>query len=120
MTLATYAFPYHRVRHIYPPGDQQKFGRGYTYAVKPLLPLQRTFILTYPLMVWGSSDANYDMQTLITFYETHELWDRFTYPHPQYGNLIVRFGAPLQTPDSIPNGNGATDQFEVTLIEQPL
>ena len=120
MTLALFPSNYHLVRHVYPAGDQQQFGNGYQYAVKPLLPLQRTFILKFPTLVWGSSDTSQDMQTLVNFYELHELWDRFNYNHPQYGMLIVRFAKSLEIPESIPGGSGATQPFEIHLIEQPL
>jgi hypothetical protein len=120
MTLATFPSTVHTPRHTYPPGDQQKFGKGYQYAVKPLLPLQRTFILSFDAMQWDGPVAGYDMQTLIDFYEAHELWDRFNYVHPKYGTLIVRFATPLAVPKSVKGGSGATEPFEVQLIEQPL
>lgn len=120
MTLAVFNFPFHKVRHLYPAGDQQKFGSGYTYAVKPLLPEQRTFVLTFAALQWGAPVATYDMQALIDFYEAHRLWDRFTYPHPQYGNLTVRFGRALEVPQSLDGGTGVTEQCEIQLIEQPL
>lgn len=120
MTLAVFPSVYHKVRHTYPAGDQQKFGRGYTYAVKPLLPIQRTFILSFAALQWDAPHTEYDMQTLVDFYEAHEMWDRFTYTHPKYGDLIVRFAKALEVPESLDGGTGATNTLEVQLIEQPL
>jgi len=116
----TFNFPYHTVRHIYPQGDQQKFGRGYMYAVKPLLPIQRTFILKFNAMNWLATGSGYGMQDLVAFYELHEMWDRFTYPHPLYGNLITRFAKALEVPEVLDNGFGHTQPLEIQLIEQPL
>jgi phage-related protein len=127
--MEIFDFPNHTVTHVYPKGDSFKFGNGYEFAAKPFGPPQRTFKLTFEAMVWflnddGSADTatepGINMQRLIEFYEEHQTWKKFLYPHPVYGTLIVRFKEPLETPQSLKNAAGATDKLELTLVEQPL
>lgn len=129
MTMETFNFPYHTPTHRYPQGDAMKLGRGYQFAQDPVLPLQRSFRLKFEAMKWflnidGSVDTTTEplinMQLLVAFYERVYTSRRFYYPHPIYGTLIVRFEQPLEVPQSLKNGNGTTDSFEIQFIEQPL
>lgn len=129
--MDTFDFPYHSVRTIYPKGDSFKFGGGYEFASAPQLPIQRRFVLTFPTMMWfvdgsgnvdGSTSANINIKAFLDFYEAHLHYTKFIYPHPVLGNVTVRFAAdaPPEVPAAKPNGNGSVDQFEITLVEQPL
>lgn len=128
--MVTFDFPYHTTTHRYPEGDSFKFGRGYQFAANPLLPEQRTFILNFEGMIWfkdsngvvssSTGVAQLNMLKLIEFYETHRTNKNFIYPHEIYGNLTCKFAKPLEIPKSLKNGNGVTDSFELTLIEQLL
>lgn len=120
--MDTFPFSYHSVTHSYPRGDGQKFGRGYSFAAAPQLPLVRTFKLQFSAMQWDAPDTKYDMQTFINFYEVHNTFQPFIYPHPKFGNITVRFSAdtPLEVPRSHNGGTGVTEGFEISLVEQPV
>lgn len=127
--METFDFSIHTPSHNYPKGDSFKFGRGYESAIKPQDPIQRTFTLKFAAMVYflqanGAADVTTEpeinMQRLIAFYERHQMWKSFVYPHPLYGNLTVRFAEPLPVPQPIEKGNGVTEAFEIKLIEQIL
>jgi hypothetical protein len=128
--MDTFNFPYHTVRTQYPQRDKMQFGNSYEFAPKPNAPMQRTFILSFTAMVLypvpGSPDvvsatvnATKNMRALEVFYEAHETWDPFTYPHPVLGNVVVKFAQPLASPKPIEGGMGATEGFEIQLKEQP-
>lgn len=62
-------------------------------------------------------NATYNMGALEAFYNRHKLHKPFIYPHPVYGNIEVRFMDPLKIPEGIVGGNGALEDFNLTLIE---
>lgn len=62
-------------------------------------------------------NAAYNMGALEAFYNRHKLHKPFIYPHPVYGNIEVRFMDPLKIPEGIVGGNGALEDFTITLIE---
>jgi hypothetical protein len=127
--METFDFPYHTTRHVYPKGDSFKFGRGYEFSAAPQLPVQRRFVLSFPTIQWfldaaGTADASIEPQinalALDEFYRRHYTWKTFIYPHPVFGEIKVKFAAdaPFEMPKSLPGGTGATDEFELTLVEQ--
>lgn len=129
--METFDFPFHTPTHTYPKGDGFKFGRGYRFTAAPQLPVQRTFTLHFESIVWflkdddtvdKNAEPQINAQRLIDFYERHYWHKAFIYPHPVYGNLRVRFSEenPLEVPKSLKGGNGATDNFQIVLIEQPV
>lgn len=126
----TFNFPYHMVKTQYPKtGSSLQFGGSYEFTAKPNSPTQRTFILTFASMKYflnedgtldESVNPNYNYRKFQMFYEAHELWDTFIYPHPHLlANINVKFAQPLADPDGIIEGGGAVSQFEVQLREQP-
>lgn len=128
--MDTFNFPYHTFRNQYPQGDKMQFGGAYEFSPKPNAPIQRTFVLNFPVMKFyptpGSptvasvtESPTTNMRTLEAFYEVHQMWDPFIYPHPVLGNINVKFAQPLASPDLIPGGGGATAAFEIQLKEQP-
>lgn len=58
-----------------------------------------------------------NMAALEAFYNEHKLYKPFIYPHPVYGNIEARFMDPLKIPEGIVGGNGALEDFNLTLIE---
>lgn len=122
----TFNFPYHKTRTEYPATSNAiQFGQSYTFATKPVGPPQRTFILSFKGMKWYMNGSSIDLSTNPTrnmgaidaFYQAHELYSVFIYPHPIYGNVNVRFAEPLKHPDVEEGGTGVTNGFEIKLIE---
>lgn len=129
--MDTFNFPLHSPTHTYPKGDAVKFGKGYTFNAKPQLPFQRIFRLRFGAMQWflntdgtvdRTTNPTYNMQCLIDFFEAHDTSQAFTYPHPVYGNLTVKFSADqtFEVPASLIGGTGVTEPFEIFLEEQPV
>lgn len=127
--METFNFPNHTMRHKYPDGDRVRFGRGYTFAARPVTPIQRSFTLSFNSLrwEWDEEEEEYsatispttNMLALANFYEVHLLDKRFIYPHPVYGNLTVRFDQPFELPKSLPGGSGWTEPFDLVVIEEP-
>jgi hypothetical protein len=126
---ATFDFPYHIPVTVYPDNSSRvQFGGAYEFVSKPNAPDQRIFILSFAGMSFffntdgtinASTNAQYNYKALRNFYESVKLYDKFNYPHPEFGTILVRFHKPLQDPKLIPNGRGLTEPFEIELIEQP-
>ena len=118
--MAVFDFPYHQCTWVYPKGDSFKFGKGYEFSSPPQLPIQRRFTLSFEALVWGSSDPQLSMNALVAFYEAHYTNVAFVYPHPEYGDINVKFAAdaPFEVPKSLPGAGGTTDVFTLILVEQ--
>jgi hypothetical protein len=129
--METFNFPYHTPSWDYPKGTAVKFGRGYTFSVKPQGPLQRTFKLNFKGgMRWfvnldgtinATTQPTMNMKRLVDFYEAHLTWKTFVYPHPVFGNVLVKFDpdSPFNVPEPLSGGSGQTESFTLQLIEQP-
>ncbi|WCD44160.1 hypothetical protein Lumi_021 [Xylophilus phage Lumi] len=126
--MDTFNFPFHAVSTKHnSDGSAVKLGRGYTYTSKPTAPSQRLFTLSFQAMQYFGTDGNpnkaikpqINMAVLDDFYLAHELWSDFIYPHPVYGNVVVKFNKPLEIPEGLPGGNGVTKSFSIELMEQP-
>lgn len=124
--MATFNFPYHKCRTEYPQtSNPVQFGNSYTFASKPAGPPQRTFVLSFKAMRWYMNGSSVDVATnptrnmgaLDAFYQDHEMYKAFVYPHPVYGNLNVRFAEPFKQPDTTEGGTGESEPFELKLIE---
>ena len=113
--MQTFNMPFHTTVDVYPVNSSKlKLGMGYEFASRPKGPPQITFQLTFKMMFWwitkvGNIDRAYDpdsytgsnIAALIDFYELHQLYDPFIYPHPSRGELICRFDKPLSVPKNI-------------------
>lgn len=128
--METFDFPHHVPTHVYPKGDSFKFGGGYEHAAAPSGPIQRRFTLSFSAMIWYKNaqdeydptiDPEDNVYRLIQFYEAHLTFKKFIYPHPVFGDLICRFAtdAPFDVPAG-KGGTGVTNEFQLTLVEQPL
>ena len=126
--METWDFPYFGFRTKYPvEGGQYNLGGGYTVTTAPDAPAQRTFTLSLRGMQYyldGSGDidatvnTDTNMSRLENFYIAHKLHASFTFPHPVYGDLTVKFSRPLDIPEGIDGGNGILPSFELELKEQ--
>lgn len=126
--MQTFNFPYHKQSTKYPENSfRVTFGGGYQFVSKPQHKGQRIFTLYFTGMkfyltngVINNTDSpTLNMQKLIEFYEAHELYEPFTYPHPVFGNVTVRFNTPLEIPKGYSGGTGVVEDFQIELIEQP-
>ena len=148
MTYRTFDFPDHFVTHSWPAGDQVQFGRGWSHASEPDLPLQRSLLLKFNTLLYvknpftgnwlrgSDTDPVPARQTELDalkrrsvwcmddFYEDHLLHKKFTYNHYVFGPLVCRFAQAFQIPapaSSNKNINDMipTESFEIRMIEQP-
>jgi hypothetical protein len=131
MTLPVFPLSYYTPRTIYPKGDAVRFGRGYSFAIAPQLPLLRTFQLNFEALQWFFNiDGTVDYAThpefnaglLEQFYQTVTTYKAFTLNHPQLGAVTCRFAAdsPLELPKSKPGGTGVTEPCTLMLTEVSL
>jgi len=126
---ATFNFPYHRVETVHPvQGTNLKLGSSWSYNSKPNFPPQRIFHLAFKVMVYYGVAGTLDLVTnpeinlgaLESFYNLHLLHTEFTYPHPIYGDVLVKFLKPIQIPMGIPDGGGGVAGVAISLVEQPI
>ena len=119
----------HRYSTDYPEsGRRLELGGSYQFSSEPDGPDQRVFTLYFETMKYfadsnGAVDREAEPEInfalLEDFYIVHKLWKTFTYTHPIYGVLNVKFAKPLKTPKGIMGGGGALESFSVELIEVP-
>lgn len=122
-------FPYHTVETENPEsGFRGQFGNSYTFTSAPTAPDQRLFTLDFPAMKFFVDENNqvtdlvnpqYNMYALIKFYHNYKLHKTFTYNHPVYGPVLVKFQKPLKEPKVMAGGFGVTESFTVQLVEVP-
>lgn len=123
--METFDFPYHTWSTRFNPEPTTKgFGGGWSHASEPRTPIVRTFVLKMSGMKYYSNvDDSLDETSvpqlnawvLEMFYERHRLNTSFIYPHPNRGNLVVRFAAQLELPEV---GNfGMLPTFDISLIQ---
>lgn len=134
--MERFIFSAHVPSHTYPAGDQIKLGSGYTFAAEDVGPVQRTFNLSFkslrwfqnptppmnatPRDMWSSTkEPHLNALALLDFFERHRMFKRFIYPHPVYGDIVVRFAAPAEVGKALDGGSGWTESFDIKLIEQP-
>lgn len=127
--METFNFPYHLENTEYPESStRMQFGKNWTFAAAPNAPDDRVFMLTFEALKYfldseGQIDTTTEplknMGALEEFYQNHGTWKNFLYDHPRFGVVTVKFKRPLVTPKPLPYGTGATEAFEIVLIEQP-
>lgn len=129
--METFVWSHHKFETSYPDSSVRvQFGKSYTFAAPPDAPDQRTFKLhfkgfkyyvdpdTHLVEATTNADLN-NMLALEQFYQTHRLFEKFIYPHPVHGNIVVRFAKPLAVPKGNEGGNGVLEDFSLELVEQP-
>lgn len=127
--MAIFDFPMHRVATEHPEsGPRMQFGDSYMYTAEPTAPDQRIFKLKFPILKYflGPGDVisltiqpAINLARLYAFYLEHKTWKSFTYPHPVFGDVQVKFNKPLSIPEGIPQGDGAHADISLEFIEQP-
>lgn len=99
---------------------------AWQFSARPNTPYQRRFKVTLHGLRWYlAADGTYDFTTnenfnaraLERFYEAHETWAPFIFPHQHFGNLLCRFVAPVQVPAGEMNSGGFIKPVEVMLIQ---
>ena len=98
---------------------------GWQFSSRPTTPYQKRFRVTLYGMRWylqpgglfdTTTNPHFNARALEAFYEEHEQWKPFTFPHQHFGSLECRFAAPLAVPESIKDSNGLIAPFEIQLI----
>jgi hypothetical protein len=98
---------------------------GWSFAAKPNVPFQKTFLVKLQGVTWYlKGDDQYDISTnprfnarrLELFYEEHGTWKPFQYRHPHLGVIEVKFKEPIEVPEAIPNSGGLIDGFDIQLV----
>lgn len=127
--LADFTWKYHRVSTSYPEsGRRMELGGSYMFSAEPDGPDQRSFTLYFDTMKYFVDSAGQidratfpelNFALLDDFYKSNRLWRTFTYEHPAYGVLNVKFAKPLEVPKGMSDGNGALEGFSIDLIEIP-
>lgn len=125
-----FEFPFHTVQTIYPNTSPSTSFGGFQSAARPKGVDQVTYQLNFPAMQYFMDPITeiadptikplINMQSMEEFYERMGTFEKFVYPHPVKGLIIVRFAEPLQPPGGVPDGNGVTEAFTLKLIYQPL
>lgn len=132
--MERFYFPYHTFSAKYPESSVRvQFGNNWTFTAKPDAPDVRQITLKfqamkyYPPTIDGNGVATQDITTnpeinlaaLEKFYQDHRLHKKFIYPHPVYGDMVVKFQRPLEIPEGVQGGDGVVEGIEVELMEQP-
>jgi len=128
MALKVFNFPYHKAATRYPDrGNKMTLGGNWDYTIKPNTPAARTFQLSFsamkyfdPFAVLSLREQQISMAALEAFYEEHETHTAFVYPHPQHGDVVVKFSAPLEIPTGVTGGDGAVLNISTSLKEQKV
>lgn len=100
---------------------------GWQFSARPTAPYQKRFRIKLYGLRWyvnaatglfdTTTDANFNARALEMFYERHELWKPFNFPHQHFGTLEVRFNAPLTIPAGTANSGGRIGEgVEMQLI----
>lgn len=109
-------------------GFRIHFGDSYVYTAPSGGPSQRTFTVKFKTMrmvlfpngqIDSGSDPENNFGALYEFYLRHKLHKSFVFPHPFFGDMVVKFHKPLQIPEGIKDGNGWTNPFQIDLVEIP-
>lgn len=138
--MALFDFPYHVPMDEYPQsGFNVQFGRGYAFASAPRGPDQLIFHLSFEAMFfWYAADGvtldaavqpALNARRLQVFYETHRMYEVFTYQHPIRGLVNVRFNKPMPQLkpvkekvmlDPVSGARGhQVEGFQIDLVLQP-
>lgn len=126
--MDTFNFPYHEFEDTYPEtGGGMKFGNSYDFRFAPSAPPTKIFTLNMTGMRYIFSGESIDdtsvpqlnIRVLDAFFLKHQLHEKFIYPHPVRGDIVVRFMSPLEIPKVIRGSRGILPDFTIKLIEQP-
>jgi hypothetical protein len=125
----TWDWPFHSFETRYQANSTVvQMGRGYSFASRPTSPPQRIFSLKMEGLRYFLDNEGLPNPTrlpqhnayrLDLFYQQVQLYTSFIYPHPVYGNMVVRFNKPLVLPEVRPGGAGVLGPVSVELIEIP-
>ncbi|HQT80196.1 MAG TPA: hypothetical protein PLD10_24415 [Rhodopila sp.] len=125
----TWQWPDHVTATRYPQnGTSIQFGNSYVFTASPKGPPQRMFTLEFAALRWYLDDNDmldiytdvaHNAGALNAFYLTVQTWKSFSYNHPQFGPLNVRFFKALQLPPPVAGGNGVIEKIQIDLVEQP-
>ncbi len=124
LTYPNFDFPYTGFSESYPQNSKaMRLGTSYVFMAPPIAPPQRKFTLSFQGFGWnftptGAVDVTTGIGALREFYKAVQLYGGFTFQHPIDGQLIVRFGRPLDLPAVMKGAPFNTvKEFQVELLE---
>lgn len=110
--METFNFPYHGNPSRTPEDSSSSItlGSGFKFSNTPANPIIRTYELTFPVLGYftlpngdpdleGTVNPEWNVAGLERFYERHETYKTFIYPHPFWGDRTVKFDAPFSVPE---------------------
>lgn len=126
--MQVFDFPYHTLEVKYPESSVSvAFGGGYEFTSKPKAPDQVEYTVNFEAMFFFETINGFEdptrypqlnMTVLESFYNEHKMYEKFIYPHPTQGDLVVRFAEPLNYKVA-KNGKGRVEPFAIRLKSQP-
>lgn len=127
--MAVFTWINHEHSTKYPTsGFRMALGNSYMATAAPTAPDQRVITLEFTTMKYfQNSNGTLNLTTnlvnnfgaLEAFWMTYKLFGSFTYNHPVYGALSVKFNKPLEIPKAMKSGDGWLMPFSLELLEQP-
>lgn len=122
-------FPNFRISSEYKPeSGLLPLGGGYTFATMPAKQEMRVFRLSFPVLFWKftlggkvdwTSNPTQNLARLELLYNKVRTSDPFWFTHPVYGQLLVRFDAPIKIPAGETRNCGWIGPIDITLLEVP-
>lgn len=129
--MEVFNFPYHAPPEGTPEEGSKRvtLTGGFIFSTKPIGPIIRVYKLNFPILGYfylpdGSVDLEgvvtpeFNVRALEKFYDAHETWKPFIYPHPVKGDIKVVFEAPFTTP-TVSGNTGKVKNLELSLREHP-
>lgn len=119
--------PFRNVPETIPPEPMSGLTmNGWQFSSKPNIPYQKRFRIKLYGLRWytvvgtelydETTNPNFNARLLELFYQRHQTWNPFIFPHQHIGNLTCRFTAPLMLPAAPQGANGWLEGVEINLI----
>ena len=129
--METFNFPFHGTPAMTTDDNSTSITLkgGFKFSAEPSEPILRIFTLTFPVMGYeflpngdpdalGTLNTEHNVLSLWEFYKKHGTWKTFTYPHPAFGDVTVKFDTPFTIPQ-VTGNQGKVSSIEVKLREHP-
>lgn len=125
-SLQRFNWPFHNYSTEYTePFQRVDNGTSQGTVVRKTAVPRRKFTLSFTTLydfdnateTQTACDPRLSFKALKAFYAAHGTYKSFIYPHPLYGDIVVRFNQPLTVPYKRQNGLGSVNDFTLELVE---